>query len=110
MKKSAIALEAVLQEELSRLKAAAKSYSREIRKLPKGSFQKKKIKGILYAYLAYRKGSVVLRKYLGRFSEAQHKHLQEQIQLRQKYEKQLRAVRQNEKRVLQMIHGRKRSI
>ena len=110
MKKPAIALEGVLKEELARLKEAEKSYLREIRRLPKGSFQKKKIKGILYAYRVYRKGNVVVRKYLGRFLEAQHKHLREQIKLRQKYEKQLRAVRQNQKRVLQMIHGRKRAI
>ncbi len=110
MKTPAIVLEGVLKEELARLKEAEKSYLREVRKLPKGSFQKKKIKGILYAYLVYRKGNVVLRKYLSRFSEAQHKHLREQIELRQKYEKQLRAVRRNQKRVLQMIHGRKRTI
>ena len=110
MKKPAVVLEGVLKEELARLKEAEKSYLREIQKLPKGSFQKKKIKGISYAYLVYRKGNIVLRKYLGRFSEAQHKHLREQIKLRQNYEEQLRSVRQNQKRVLQMIHGRKRSV
>ena len=110
MKKTAIVLEGVLKEEFSRLKEAEKSYRREIRKLPKGSLQKKKIKGLLYAYLAYRKGNVVLRHYLGRFSELEHKKLMEQIALRQKYEKMLQAVRQNQKRVRQMIHGRKKSV
>lgn len=110
MKKPVIVLDAVLREELSRLKAAEKSYSREIRKLPKGSLQKKKIKGVVYAYLAYRKGKVVLRKYLGRFSDGEHQHLQKQIVARQKHEQQLRAVKRNQKRVMQMIHGRKRSI
>src|SRR3989338_2146011 len=97
MKKPAIVLEGVLKEESSRLKEAEKSYLREIRKLPKGSFQKKKIRGILYAYLVYREGAVVIRKYLGRFSKGKYSDLQEQIEQRQKYEKLLRAVKRNRK-------------
>ena len=110
MKKPAFVLESVLKEESSRLREAEKSYLREIRKLPKGSFQKKKIRGIIYAYLVYRKGEVVIREYLGRFFEGKFNDLVEQIEQRQKCEKLLREVRRNQKRVLQMVHGRKKSV
>ncbi len=47
-------LDGILKEELERLAAAAKSYLREIKKLPKGSIQIKRIKKIAYPYLVVR--------------------------------------------------------
>ena len=110
MNKPAIVVEGILKEELARLRSAEKSYLREIRKLPKGSLQLKRIKGIPYAYRVYREGKVVIRKYLGRPQENFFKQLKEKIELRQKYEQQLRAVRQNQKRIWKMVYGNKRAI
>ena len=110
MNKPAVAVEGILKEELARLQSAEKSYLKEIGKLPKGSLQMKRIKGIRYAYLVYRKGKEVIRKYMGRLSESDIKQLKEKIQMRQKYEKQLRAVRRNQKRICQMVYGRQRTI
>ena len=104
MDKPAIVVEGILKEELLRLKSAEKSYLRELRKLPKGSLQMKRIKGILYAYLVYRKEQAVFRKYLGRLSQDALKQLKEQIARRQKYEQQLRGVRRNHKRVWRMVY------
>jgi len=109
MDRPAAVVEGVLKEELARLQSAEKSYLREIRRLPKGSLQKKRIKGIPYAYLVFRKEKVVIRKYLGRPSESELKQLKGKIQLRQKYEKLLRALRRNQKRISQMIYGYRRS-
>ncbi len=109
MDKPAIVVEGILKEELARLKSAEKSYLREIRKLPKGSLQMKRIKGILYAYLVYRKGAQVIRKYLGRLPESDLKQFKEQIKQRQIYAQQLRAVRRNQERIRKMVYGHKRA-
>ena len=96
-------LKGVLNEELARLKAAEKSYLRELRKLPKGSIQKKRISGALYVYLAFRKGERVVTSYLGRPSQDELKKLGETVDLRKKYERLLREVRNNQRRIARMI-------
>ena len=98
-------LKGVLNEELARLKAVEKSYLRELAKLPKGSIQKKRIKGVLYVYLAFRKGERVVTSYQGRPSQDELKKLGETVDLRKKYERLLREVRNNQRRIERMIHG-----
>ena len=98
-------LEGVLKEELIRLKAVEKSYVRELRKLPKGSIQKKGIKGVVYVYLSFRQGEKVVTSYLGRPSHDELQKLEEQVNLRRKYEGLLREVRNNQRRIARMIRG-----
>ncbi len=85
----------VLKEELSRLRAAERSYVREIKRLPKGSIQKKKISGKVYPYLNYRKGSKVVSKYLGNLSKEELRSLSDTIALRRNYSDKLKEVREN---------------
>ncbi len=99
----------MLQEELSRLKEAEKSYLGEIKKLPKGSIQQKKIKGIPYLYLSFREGPKVVSRYLGNLSEAELKNLKEGISLRRRYKALLREVRKNKKQIEKMVRGKART-
>lgn len=96
-------LEGVLKEELARLMAAEKSYRRELRKLPKGSIQKKRIKGSLYIYLSFREGEKVVTRYLGRVSAEELKKIEQDVAFRRKYEQLLREVRNNQKRIARMV-------
>ncbi len=103
------ALEGVLNEELARLLQLEKSYRREIKKLPKGSIQHKKIKGYSYPYLVFRKGFRVVYAYVGNLPKAGLEKLASEIELRRKYKKNLREVKQNIARLRQIVHGRKRA-
>lgn len=103
-------IDGVLKEEVRRLQAAQHSYVREIAKLPKGSVQMKKIKGIRYPYLVFRKGKKVIYQYVGYLSERDVKNLEERIDLRRRYEKQLREMRYNQKRIKRMLRGRKQTV
>ena len=94
----------ILKEELARLKVTEKGYLREIKKLPKGSIQEKRIKGRLYPYLVSNKGSKVIYQYAGKLSEAEHKELGNNIALRKKYQGLLREVRQNIRRIGKILH------
>lgn len=98
-------LQGILREEQERLKAAEKSYRKEIAKLPKGSVQIKEIKGISYAYLVYREGPKVISEYLGRLSDAKVERLDDQIEDRRKFEEGLKKVLGNQKEVKRMIRG-----
>lgn len=97
----------VLKQELIRLKEAEKSYLREIRKLPKGSLQKKKIKGIDYLYLVSSRHSKISYRYL---RESELKQLKEEVALRKKYQKLLKEVRNNIKRISRIVHAKRRAI
>ncbi|PIQ87103.1 MAG: hypothetical protein COV74_02130 [Candidatus Omnitrophica bacterium CG11_big_fil_rev_8_21_14_0_20_45_26] len=96
----------VLREECARLSSLEKRYLREVKKLPKGSIQIKRIKGIAYPYLVFRKGEKVISKYLGRCSENELRKLKKTIEQRKQYEKHLKQVEHNLKRVSKMIHGK----
>lgn len=103
-------VEGVLREELERLKEAERSYEEQIRKLPKGSIQQKKIKGHLYPYLALRKSGKVVYQYLGRMPEKDLSALRKGLEQRRRYERMLKEVQQNIVRVEKMIRGRGRSV
>ncbi len=96
-------LEGILKEELARLRATEKGYRRELRKLPKGSIQKKRIKGSLYVYLSFRENEKVVTRYLGRVSAEELKKLEQDADLRKKYERLLREVKNDQKRIARMV-------
>ena len=103
-------MDGILRQELIRLKEAEKSYVREIKKLPKGSFQRKRIKGADYVYLVFRKGSKIVSRYLDHLAGEDMKKLKAEIELRKKYQRLLKEVRQNMKRISKVLHGRRRTI
>ena len=103
-------MEGILRQELLRLQEAEKSYVREIAKLPRGSLQEKRIKGIIYPYLVSSKNSKISFRYLGSLSDPELKKLKEDIVLRKKYQALLRQVRQNIKRIRKIVRGKKRTI
>ncbi len=103
-------VEGILKQELRRLGEAEKSYMREIGELPKGSLQEKRIKGIAYPYLVFSKKSKIFYRYLGHLSDLELNQLKENIALRKKYQKLLKEVRQNKKRIKKMVYGGKRAV
>ncbi len=96
-------LKGVLKEEEARLKEARGGYEREIAKLPKGSIQLKRIKERDYAYRAYRKGRRVVYEYLGDLKPEELKNVKQKIELRRRYEANLRKVRENLREVRRMV-------
>lgn len=103
-------LDAILHEELQRLRAAEQSYRREIRKLPRGSIQCKRIKGRGYPYLAFRKAGKVIYRYLGRLSHDTLEVMQREIAQRQQYERLAAEARRNRHRLEKMTHGSRRAV
>ena len=103
-------IEGILKEELKRLREATKSYRGEIEKLPRGSIQYKKINGVLYPYLAFRRSGKVVSQYLGRLSKEELEALKKDLELRGEYERLLREVRRNRARVEGMIHGKRSAV
>ena len=100
----------ILKEELSRLKEAEKSYRREIAKLPKGSFQEKKIKGIVYHYLVKSKASEIKYQYIGHWPSNKIEKIKKDMSLKKKYQAMLREVIKNKKRIMRIVRVRKRSV
>lgn len=104
-----MAIEAVLKEELERLREAEKSYRKEIGALPKGSIQRKRIKGKVYLYLAFREGKKVVSRYLGPPSQDLEK-LSGEIERRRKQQQMLRDVQRNMIRIQRMVYGRRSAV
>lgn len=67
-----------------------KDIKKAIKNSPKGTFQKRKIKGHLYYYLVYREGEKIKFKYYGKQIA---KDLQEKINLRKELIKKLTKIR-----------------
>ena len=103
-------MEGILKEELLRLKETEKGYIREIKKLPRGSLQAKRIKGRVYLYLVSSKNSKLSYQYLGSMPEGELQRLKEDIALRKKYQGLLKGVRQDTERIQKILHGGKRAI
>jgi len=97
------AMQGVLKEEYQRLKFLEKRYLQEIAKLPKGSLQEKRIKGVVYPYWVSSHQSKVRYRYVGNLSESKLKQLKEQLALRKKYQALLKDVRQNKKQIEKII-------
>ncbi len=96
----------VLKEELIRLKETEKSYLREIKSLPRGSLQAKKIKGRNYLYLVSSKNSKISYQYIDGLSESALEKLKEEITLRKRYQSLLKEVRNNIKRIKKIVYGK----
>lgn len=103
-------MEGVLKEELLRLKATAKSYAREIKELPRGSLQAKRIKDHEYLYWVSSKNSKLSYRYLGSMPQEELQKLKEDIALRKKYQGLLKDIRQDIQRITKILYGRKRTI
>ena len=103
-------MEGILRQELIRLKETEKSYVREVAKLPRGSLQEKRIKGIHYLYLVSSRNSKVSYRYLGHLSEEALEKLKEGIALRKKYQSLLREVRQDIRRIRKILRGKTRAV
>ncbi len=98
-------MQGVLKEEYARLKSLEKRYLHEIAKLPKGSLQKKRIKGVVYPYWVSSHQSKIRYQYVGNLSEGEIERLSGQLALRKKYQSLLKDVRQNKKQIEKIIHG-----
>ena len=98
-------MKGVLKEEYQRLKSLEKRYLREIAKLPKGSLQEKRIKGIVYPYWVSSHQSKVRYRYVGNLPESKLGLLQEQLALRKQYRALLKEVRHNKKQIEKIIRG-----
>lgn len=103
-------IEEVLEEELKRLDQTIRGYRRELQKLPKGSVQKKKIRGRSYPYLAVRDGDKVRYRYLGQLSGEKLEELNKAIEMRRRYQLLLKQAGENKDRVERMLRGRKRAV
>lgn len=103
-------MKGILRQELLRLKETEKSYLREISRLPRGSLQQKRIKGIIYLYLVSSKNSKLSYRYLGGLSEEELKKLKEALALRKKYQALLKAVHQDIKKITRILHVKRRTI
>ena len=103
-------MEGILKEELERLRELERGYRKAIRELPKGSLQQKRINGIAYPYLVYRRSSKVVSRYLGRLSEPELKKLKEEIEMRKRYQSLLKETRQNRSKIHKMLYGKKRTV
>lgn len=103
-------MEGILRQELFRLKETEKSYLREIAKLPRGSLQEKRIKGIRYLYLVSSRNSKLSYKCVSSLPGEDLKKLREGINLRKKYQSLLKEVRQDMKRITKILYAKRRSI
>jgi len=82
-----------LKEELATVKRLENKYSKELSKLPKGSFILRKVKGKNYGYLTYRDGSKVKQKYLGRLNDADIEKYQNIKKRRKELKEKLKSVK-----------------
>ena len=96
----------VLKEEYQRLISLEKSYLREVAKLPKGSLQQKRIKGVKYPYWVSSHQSKIRYRYMGNLPENELKKFKEQIALRKKYQALVKDVRKNKQQISRIVHGR----
>lgn len=78
-------IKGVLKEELDNSSRMQSSYEQELKKLPKGSLVKKRIKGREYYYLLFRENGKVKFVYKGKVSEEEIKKYQEAKELRARY-------------------------
>ena len=106
----ASSLEEILKEELGRLGEVIGSYRREVQNLPKGSVQRKKIRGHVYPYLAVRDGDKVRYRYLGQLSREKLEELGKSIELRRRYRQLMGEARGNKARIERMLYGKRRSV
>jgi len=103
------AIKSVLKEELANSLQMQQNYERELKRLPKGSLIKKKVKEHEYYYLVLREKSKVKFVYRGKVSEGEIKKFKEAKELRAKY-RNLRSQVKKQVRFLRRVLRGKNSI
>ena len=103
-------MEGILRQELLRLKVTEKGYAKAVSKLPRGTLQEKRIKGIIYLYLVSSRDSKLRYRCVSGLPEGELKKLKEEVALRKKYQALLKETRQDIKRLTRILHVKKRSI
>ena len=89
-----MAIKSVLREELDNSLRMAKSYERELARLPQGSLVRRRIKGQLYYYLVFREAGKFRAVYRGKeVAPAEIEKYRRAREYRAKYRKLLAQVR-----------------
>ncbi len=103
-------MEGILRQELLRLKQTEKGYAKTISKLPSGTLQEKRIKGIIYLYLVSSKSSKLTYKCVSGLPEGELTKLKEDITLRKKYQALSKEIRKDIKRITKILHVKRQSV
>lgn len=98
----------VLAEELKNSERLLIKYQEAMAALPKGSIVEKKIKGRVFAYLAYRDGARVKFDYKGKISPEEKAKYAEAKALRAKYRRLIADLRKQVVFLKRALHERKR--
>ena len=98
----------VLAEELINSERMLKKYQRALSAIPKGSLVRKKIKGGVFYYLAYRQGRRVKFDYKGKLSAPEIAKFNEARALRAKYRLLMAELRKQIVFIKRALHERKR--
>ena len=98
----------VLLEELENSERLLKKYAQASDALPKGSLVRKKIKGRIFYYLAYRQGHRVRFEYKGKLLPDEIAKLKEAMALRAKYRGLMADLRKQIRFIKRALHARKR--
>lgn len=93
-------LDEVLIEEYERLKRFKKMYQEKLQNLPKGYLSRKNIKGKVYYYLQYRDGEKIVSQFV---PNENVELLQKQIEERRKYERRIREVEADLKKIRKAV-------
>ena len=99
-------IKGVLKEELNNSLRMQVSYERELKKLPKGSLVKKRIKGQEYYYLLFRENGKVRFVYKGKVSENEVKKYKEVKELRARYRHLLSRVKKQVRFLRSSLRGK----
>jgi hypothetical protein len=98
-------IKGVLKEELVNSQRMQADYERELKKLPKGSLVKKRIKGHDYYYLLMREGGKVKFLYKGKVSSEEIRKYAEAKELRARYRHLLSKVKKQVKFLRSSLRG-----
>lgn len=96
-------LKGVLLEELNRVRKNINSYESLLSSLPKGCLIEQRIHGKAYCYRKRREGSLVLSEYIGASESAEAKKAHEDYLERKRIEKNLRALKKEEARLVKAL-------
>ena len=99
-------IKGVLKEELANSMRMQGDYERELKKLPKGSLVKKRIKGREYYYLLMREDGKVKFIYKGKVSGEEIKKYKEVKELRARYRNLLSKVKKQVKFLRSSLRGK----
>ena len=99
-------IKGVLKEELDNSLHMQNSYERELKKLPKGSLVKKRIKGQEYYYLIFREDGKVRFVYKGKVQENEVKKYRDAKELRARYRHLLSRVKKQVRFLRSSLRGK----